>query len=368
MIKNLSFFKLLSISDFRNFWIVQIFTLVAMQFYFLSLSWLTLDLTDSTMILGVILTITAIPRLILVPIGGALFDSISPKKLLITNISILVISTIIFTIILFFFPIQTWMLILFSIFFGIASALFLPTSFALIPRMVPKEYLQPANSFSQLSMQLANTFGPAIAGILISIYDIPAVYGAMSIFFSISLLFSFLMKNINSTVVKKEDRKKPNILTLTKDVADGFRIVNKNKLLLILIIISALLNLSIVGPQQIGLPYIANQNPNGGAENLGFLMSSLGLGTLIGVFIIGFFKNIKNKSIITMVFTIFLGLFWSFVGYFPDYIYVTAIFLFFSGICVGMLNVLVVTLIQLHAPIEATVRVMSLQLLGSTVI
>src|SRR5699024_11914818 len=183
MIKNLSFFKLLSISDFRNFWIVQIFTLVAMQFYFLSLSWLTLDLTDSTMILGVILTITAIPRLILVPIGGALFDSISPKKLLITNISILVISTIIFTIILFFFPIQTWMLILFSIFFGIASSLFLPTSFALIPRMVPKEYLQTAKSFSQLSMQLANTFGPAIDDILISLYDIYTFFIAYLLYY-----------------------------------------------------------------------------------------------------------------------------------------------------------------------------------------
>src|SRR5699024_2430505 len=65
-------------------------------------------------------------------------------------------------------------------------------------------------------------------------------------------------------------------------------------------------------------------------------------------------------------FTILLGVFWSFVGFFPEHLYVIATFLFLSGICVGVLNVLVVTLIQLQAPKEALGRVMSLQLLGST--
>lgn len=218
-------------------------------------------------------------------------------------------------------------------------------------------------------MQLSNTFGPAIAGILIASFGIPTVYATMSLFFSVSLLFSFLLKNLNanaSSTKEQPQESKSNLISLTKDVVDGLRIVSKNKLLLMLVVISALLNLSIVGPQQIGLPYIANQMPDGGADNLGFLMSSLGLGTLTGVIIIGFLKNVKSKSVMTMVVAIFLGVFWSFVGFTPEYMYITIISLFLSGICVGMLNVLVVTLIQVHAPAEATGRVMSLQLLGST--
>ncbi|MDY0404455.1 MFS transporter [Virgibacillus sp. 179-BFC.A HS] len=364
MIKNTHFYKLLVIPNFRNFWFVQTFMLVAMQFYFLSLAWLTIDFTNSTMILGTLLTIASIPRLILVPIGGVLFDNLSPKKLLVANISILVTSTIIFTGILFWFPVQTWMLVLFAIFFGITSALFLPTTFALIPKLVPKEYLQSANSFSQLSMQLSNTFGPAIAGVLIALYGVTAVYSTMSIFFIISLVFSFLLKNIGVDV--KKEGQNLTIRSLSKDIMGGLKIVNKNKLILLLIVISALLNLSIVGPQQIGLPYIANQTLDGGAKNLGFLMSSLGLGTLIGVFIIGFFKKIKSKSVMSMIITILLGVFWSFVGFFPQHLYVIASFLLMSGICVGILNVLVVTLIQLQSPADAIGRVMSLQLLGST--
>lgn len=369
MIRNSVLLKLLAISNFRNFWVLQVFTLLAMQFYFLSLAWLTLDMTDSTMILGVLLTITAIPRLILVPIGGALFDRINPKKLLIINISILVISTIIFTLLLLFLPIQTWMLVLFAILFGVSSALFLPTSFALIPKLVPTEYLQPANSFSQISMQLSNTLGPALAGVLISSFGIPAVYGTMSIFFSVSLLFSFLLKNIPVGANQSSEElqiSKVSLIELIKDVVDGVKLVSKNKLLLMLVVISALLNISIVGPQQIGLPYIANQISGGGADSLGFLMSSLGLGTLVGVIVVGFLSNVRSKGIMTMVITVLLGLFWSFVGFVPEQIYITALFLFLSGICIGMINVLVVTLLQVHTPAEAIGRVMSLQLLGST--
>src|SRR5699024_3900370 len=170
---------------------------------------------------------------------------------------ILVASTIVFTGILFFLPVQTWMLVLFTVFFGITSALFLPISFALIPKLIPEEYLQSANSLSQLSMQLSNTLGPAIAGVLISLYGVPTVYSTMSMFFIVSLIFSFLLKDIGVNIEKKEDSKL-SIKTLTKDITSGIKIVNKDKLLLILIIISALLNISIVGPQQIGLPYIAS--------------------------------------------------------------------------------------------------------------
>ncbi|SES05039.1 Major Facilitator Superfamily protein [Gracilibacillus ureilyticus] len=67
-----------------------------------------------------------------------------------------------------------------------------------------------------------------------------------------------------------------------------------------------------------------------------------------------------------MIIAILLGVFWSFVGWAPEYLYLTALFLFFSGIFVGMINVLAVTLVQVHSPPEAIGRVMSLQLLGST--
>lgn len=190
-IKHSNLYQVFTISDFRNFWFIQMFTLLAIQFYFLSLSWLTIDLTGSTALLGTLLTISAIPRILFTPIGGVIFDQISPRRFLIIILSSLTFFTLIFTVLIYLFEVRVWLLVAFAIIFGIGTALFFPVIFALIPKIVPEKNLQPANTFSQISMQLANTLGPAISGVLLSLYGAVFVYAAMSVLFFLSWLFIF---------------------------------------------------------------------------------------------------------------------------------------------------------------------------------
>ncbi|SDL37606.1 MFS transporter [Lacicoccus qingdaonensis] len=363
-IKNSKFYQIFSISDFRNFWIVQICTLLAMQFYFLTLSWLTIDITGSTAILGTLLTLSAIPRLLITPIGGVIFDQVSPKSFLNMTLSVLTVFTMLFTVIIYFFQIQVWMLILFAVFFGITSALFLPVVFALIPKIVPESHLQSANSFSQISMQMSNTIGPALSGILLSLYGATFVYGTMSVLFLISWFFIFLLSK--NTKHKETANNKFTFKKVYEDIVGGFKVVYKIKVVMILLIISAILNLSIIGPQQIGLPYIAHGITENGAETLGFLMSSLGMGTLVGVLFVNLLNRFKNKFLLTLIITILLGLFWSLVGIFSDQLTILSALLFMSGMLIGGLNVLIVTVLQLNSPADAMGRIMSLQLLSST--
>lgn len=361
-IKNSKFYQIFSISDFRNFWIIQVCTLLALQFYMLTLSWLTIDITGSTALLGTLLTISAIPRLIFIPIGGALFDQIAPKTFLTITLSILALCTITFTVMIYFLQIQVWMLVLFAVFFGITSALFLPVVFALIPKIVPETHLQPANSFSQISMQLSNTIGPALSGVFLSLYGVTFVYGTMSALFLISLIFIFLLSA--KTKCNEEPKEKFTFKKIYDDIVGGFKVVYKIKIVMMLLIISAILNLSIIGPQQIGLPYIAHGI--GGAETLGLLMASLGFGTLFGVLSVNLLNKFENKFLLTFIITILLGLFWSLIGVFSEHLSLLSALLFISGVFIGGLNVLIVTLIQLHSPKVAMGRVMSLQLLSST--
>lgn len=363
-IKNSKFYQIFSISDFRNFWFVQICTLLAMQFYFLTLSWLTIDITGSTAILGTLLTLSAIPRLFITPIGGVIFDQVSPKTFLNMTLSVLTVCTLLFTLIIYFFQIQVWMLVLFAVFFGITSALFLPVVFALIPKIVPESHLQSANSFSQISMQMSNTIGPALSGILLSLYGTTFVYGTMAVLFLVSWTFVFFLSD--ETKHKDTVKEKISFKKVYQDIVGGFKVVYKIKVVMILLIISAILNLSIIGPQQIGLPYIAHGITENGAETLGFLMSSLGMGMLIGVLCVNLLNRFKNKFLLTLLITILLGLFWSLIGIFSDQLPVLSALLFMSGMLIGGLNVLIVTVIQLNSPADAMGRIMSLQLLSST--
>lgn len=363
MTVNFSFLKVLSEGQFRGFWFTQVFVLISIQFYFLSLSWMTLDLTGSTVLLGTILTITAIPRLIIMPIGGALADIISPSKLLKFNIILLFIASLFFTISMFVGYLQIWMLVVFAIIFGISTALFLPTSFSIIPKLVNTDRLQPANSLAQLSLQLSTSIGPALAGLIISIFGLPSIYLTITIFFAISFLFSLSIGHVDTN---NKNTDSLSLKGLFVDIVGGIKIVRSIPLLSALIIISALLNISVIGPQQIGLPYIAQTTLEGGAHNLGFIMSALGVGTLIGSLLIGLFNNIKSPITVAFSVGILLGGIWSFVGVFPSSLEVVTTILFFSGACIGILNVLILTLIHKSSPKNALGRIMSLQLLGST--
>lgn len=360
---NISLLKILSEDKFRNFWLTQVFVLIAIQFYFISLSWMTLDLTDSTVLLGTLLTITAVPRLIIMPIGGALADIISPSKLLMINILLLFFSSLFFTITMYLGYLEIWMLVVFSIIFGISTALFLPTSFSIIPKLVNESRLQSANSLAQLGLQLSTSIGPALAGVIISLFGLPSIYLTITILFIISLLFSLAIGHIETD---NQDRHNLSFKGVFIDIVDGIKIVRGIPLLIALIFISALLNISVIGPQQIGLPYIAQTSLEGGAHNLGFIMSALGAGTLVGALLIGLLNNIKSPIIIAFSVAVVLGGIWSLVGVFQNKLAVISTILFFSGICIGVLNVLILTLIQRKSPKNAIGRVMSLQLLGST--
>lgn len=70
---------------------------------------------------------------------------------------------------------------------------------------------------------------------------------------------------------------------------------------MVLLIISAILNLSIIEPQQLSIPYIAHGITENSAETLWFLMSSLGLGTLVGVLSVNLLNKFKNKFLLNLI-------------------------------------------------------------------
>lgn len=94
-------------------------------------------------------------------------------------------------------------------------------------------------------------------------------------------------------------------------------------------------------------------------------MASLGLGTLIGVLSINLFNHYKNKFLLAILITALLGSCWTLIGYFSSNLGLMLGLLLISGLFIGALNVLIVTLIQFNSPKIAMGRVMSLQLLSS---
>lgn len=61
----------LAVRPFRNWWIGNTVSLLGDQFYLVALPWLVLQLTGSSLVLGTVLMVAAIPRAALMLVGGA---------------------------------------------------------------------------------------------------------------------------------------------------------------------------------------------------------------------------------------------------------------------------------------------------------
>ena len=69
--------------DFRLLFTGEGVSLLGDQFYFIALPWLVLELTSSTVVLGVVLALQGIPRAAFMLVGGAVTDRFSPRRVMI---------------------------------------------------------------------------------------------------------------------------------------------------------------------------------------------------------------------------------------------------------------------------------------------
>src|SRR5436305_10472146 len=73
--------------NYRKLLVGGTVSLLGDQFYFVALPWLVLQQTGSAVAMGTILMVGAVPRAVLMLMGGALTDRVSPRKIMISTAS-----------------------------------------------------------------------------------------------------------------------------------------------------------------------------------------------------------------------------------------------------------------------------------------
>src|SRR5262245_30840839 len=100
--------------NFRRWWMGAIISLFGDQFYIVALPWLVLQLTGSGIAMGALLTAAALPRAVLMLMGGALSDRISPRKVMIITATARTILLVIIAGLIWLHALRLWELYLLS--------------------------------------------------------------------------------------------------------------------------------------------------------------------------------------------------------------------------------------------------------------
>ncbi|MCU0499496.1 MAG: MFS transporter [Anaerolineae bacterium] len=280
----------LAIPQFRALWFGLIFMSSGVQFYAVALTWLVLELTGSSLQLGTILAISAIPRALMMLLSGSLIDRGDPIRFLLgasLGNGIIVAGV---ALLLGFDALTMLVLTLAGVIMGLLDAFFYPTSYALLPRLVHPFRLARANALMQGADGLINMIAPALSGLIIGWLGIPAALGLNAVLY---LIGAIIVRGIGKISPVETDQRRE---TAWQSVRDGVRYAMKQPAIRLGLMAIAALNFAAIGPVVVGGAVLVQQRFNGDAEMYGIFLAAYGVGALIGSLIAGTIDAVERPG------------------------------------------------------------------------
>ncbi len=348
---------------FRNRRFVEVWTgstisLVGDQCYFVALPWLVLQLTGSSVALGAVMMTAAVPRAVLMLMGGAVIDRFSAREVLIaTALSRAVIVGVVAGLTSLHL-VATWHLYALALLFGIADAFSMPAGNALMPSVVEPVHLQQANAVFQGSMMTTTMVAPAPAGWVIKRWGIAAALWLDAISFAAVIAALVRLPPRESSAASgtspiAANNSRPDMLT---SIRAGFRYVAADAGLRNMMLMIGALNLCTTGPFGVGLPWVAKTR-FGSAAAYGSFLSAYGGGALAGMALAGVIKKFRHRGVVLLIISVTLGTGLPLIGLVPRFA-VIAVAMAVIGMSGGFASIVVTAWMQERVEAQYLGRVM----------
>jgi MFS family permease len=314
--------------NYRLWLIGGTISLLGDQFYFVALPWLVLQQTGSAVAMGAIMMTGAIPRALLMLMGGAVSDRISARKIMMATATARTIFVTVIGVLVWQRVLHTWELYALAFAFGVADAFASPAQTAYMPSLLKREQLVAASSVSQSTGQLTTMLGPVPAGFVIQTLGVAWAFflDAFSFLFIIGALWK-LPDPPKSQAVRK---------AVWHSIAEGIAYVAKDVPLRSLMLLATVMNFCVTGPVSIGLAYLTKTR-FGSPAAYGIVISAFAAGSLLGALLAGVWK-IRRRGLMILQITAVLGLCLGSIGLMYR-VWSVAGVLFVMGVAAGMINV-----------------------------
>jgi len=336
--------------NFRLLWMGSGLSSIGDQFYLVAMPWLILQLTGSGAVLGGIMMIGAIPRSVLMLVGGAVTDRISPRRIMMATASCRTVLVATIAALLWTHRLELWQLYALVFFFGVADAFAAPAAQTFLPSLVNAEQLPAANSVSQATSQLTTLAAPAPAGIIVNSLGIAWAFfiDAVSFLFIIAALWKLPDPPQAASATPPQK--------MLRSILDGLLYVKNDVALRSLLLVTAVLNFCIAGPFSVGIAFLSKKQ-FGSPTAFGLLISSLAAGGLAGMLMAGVWK-LRRRGLLLLTVCVFLGLCLSSIGLFHR-LWPLALLLFVMSAASGFMNVQLIAWFQQRVDRILLGRVMS---------
>jgi MFS family permease len=377
-------FALLSNRNFRLLWISSLIVMLGDYFMFVAMPFLVMLLTDDRAAIGGVMAVGGIPRAIFILFGGVFSDRFSPLVMMKYSRVLFGVMMIGMSALIISEDVTLWMLYIFSVVMGTIGAFGMPAQMAILPRLVGREDLGPANALTGGTSQLISAIAPALAGVAVlylstgplnsilsgvwpAVADLPkrADLHGIGIAYAIDSITIFLSMYALWAIKldENEDSRMPAQQGILASITEGFAYVWSDTALRAFIIYMAVTMFISMGPQSVGMPVLADDRLEG-MRAFGLMMSASGIGAVLGSLIAGVLTP-SNRALGTMMmlFAVARGVATLLIAFIESSLQ-GMVLMAIMGLLMGYSSIIFMTWIQSRVQLEFLGRVMSLVMLS----
>ncbi len=257
--------------DFALLWSGQSISLVGDGVFTVALALETLHIDPHPAALSFVLAARLLPTVLLLVAGGVIVDRV-PRRvaMLVSDVSRgLAVTTI--ALLVAVGGLQIWELVVISVFFGAADALFYPASTAVVPEILPAELLVQGSALNATSQTAAQVLiGPALGGVIVASLGFDWAFAVDAASFAISAGCLLAMARL--------PRPQPSGRSPLSEAREGLRYCRSQPWLWATIVAAGIANFVCFSPLAILIPLLVNNVLHESAVALGLVFAAGGAG------------------------------------------------------------------------------------------
>ncbi|MEV7385003.1 MULTISPECIES: MFS transporter [unclassified Streptomyces] len=246
-------------------------SMVGDSVYYIALSWAAVQ-AGSPAQAGVVMSVSALPRAVLMLFGGVVADRLGPRRVVIGSDAVRCAAVLAVAALLFLTGPGLWPLAALALVFGTVDAVFMPAVGALPARVTSRDQLARVQGMRGLAIRFASVVGAPLGGLGVAVGGAAAAFGLAGLLIAVSVP---LLISVRVRELPAEDRAAAP--TPWQDLRAGLAHVRRHRVLAPLMLAIALGDLGFVGPLNVGLTLLADRR-GWGAAGMGWVLAGFGAG------------------------------------------------------------------------------------------
>jgi MFS family permease len=281
-------FAALGARGFRLLWTATLLSATARWADTVVIGWLTLELTDSALMVGIVAA-SKMAGYVAAPFMGVFADRMDRRLLLILAAVVNLAVSALMLILLVSGLLALWHVIALALAGSLTWALDNPARQAFVPDLVGRQHLTNAIALISLALEITVVVGPALGGILIPIAGIGGAYGLIATFYLLDVLVLLLLKDVRHAAPAVSE-------SPLRSLVGGLRYVRGHQIVLVLLLVAGLLNMLAAPYRYAFLPVFSRYVLDAGPAGYGMLTAMAGVGALVaGVWVVSL-GNFQRKG------------------------------------------------------------------------